>query len=133
MNLLKKNIIIQYQIWEIKMELVPDSAKKIKVEGSTVDFYELKNGNSMAYFFDTSLCPVPEPMINAMVGLKLINENNKLVMINHKPPIALFPRIQQNYNYEIEELEDGRYKIEFTYKSGTKNKVNFDNNFCDGI
>ncbi len=33
----------------------------------------------------------PEPMVNAMAGLRLLdNSNKKLIMINHKTPGGLF-------------------------------------------
>ena len=53
-------------------------------------------------------------------------------MINHKPPMGLFPRIQQNYNYEIIELEDGRHKVVFTHKEGSTPNVDFSANTCAG-
>lgn len=114
------------------METIPKNAIAIDVEGATVDFYETKYKEETYYYFDTSQCPPPEPMINAMAGLQLLDKNKKLIMINHKPPMALFPRIQQNFNYKIEELEDGTHKIEFSYKNDTLNKTDFTNNFCNG-
>ncbi len=59
----------------------------------------------------------PAPMVNAMCGLKLLDSSDKkLVMINHKPPMGLFPKIEDKYAYVIEELEDGRHKIIFGVK-----------------
>ena len=101
--------------------------KKIKVENSTVDFFEDEN----AYYFDTSLTAVPEPMINALAGLKLLNGNKRLVMINHKIPMGLFPKIDEYFDYEIEELEDGNVKIIFSKKTNCITQLDFDTN-CKG-
>lgn len=102
--------------------------KKIEVENSTVDFFEDKN----SYYFDTSLTAVPEPMINALAGLKLLNsDDKKLIMINHKIPMGLFPKIDEYFNYEIEELEDGNVKIIFSKKSNCNVQLDFDTN-CQG-
>lgn len=114
------------------MSHIPKDAKKINITGSTVDFFELKQNDITFYYFDTTLSVPPEPMINAMAGLQLLDNHSKLIMINHKPPMGLLPRIQQNYNYEIEELDDGNHKMIFTYKNGTKNQTNFSHNSCSG-
>lgn len=114
------------------MEQLPKEAQKIELENGTVDFYKYIQDGITYYYFDTSMFGPPEPMVNAMVGLQLLDENSKLIMINHKPPMGLFPKIQQNYSYDIEELEDGNHKIIFTLKVGTKNKVDFSQNSCAG-
>jgi len=114
------------------MNLLPEDAKKIEIDGSTVDFFEYTQDGLTHYYFDTSDRGAPEPMVNAMAGLQLLENNKKLIMINHKPPMGLFPRIQQNYNYEIIELEDGRHKVIFTYKEGSTPNVDFSANTCAG-
>lgn len=106
---------------------IPKNAKKIKVDNSTVTFYEDEN----YYYFDTSLTAVPEPMINAVAGLQLLDENKKLIMINHKIPMGLFPKIEAYFDYEIEELEDGNIKIMFTKKVNNQLKLDIDTN-CKG-
>ena len=114
------------------MQLLPEDAKKIEIDGSTVEFYEYQEDGLTNYYFDTSDRGAPEPMVNAMAGLQLLDGNKKLIMINHKPPMGLFPRIQQNYNYEIIELSDGRHKVIFTFKEGSKPNVDFTANTCAG-
>ncbi len=56
----------------------------------------------MEYFeFDTSRCGPPEPMVNAMAGLKLVTDSGKkLVMINHKRPMGLLNKIGENFDIE---------------------------------
>lgn len=114
------------------MTQLPENAEKIELEGSTVDFYKYIQNEITYYHFDTSDRGAPEPMVNAMTGLQLLKDNEKLVMINHKPPMGLFPKIQQNYNYLIEELEDGRHKVTFSYKEGSNPETDFSQNTCAG-
>jgi len=114
------------------MQLLPDNAEKIEIAGSTVDFYKFIQDGITSYYFDTSECGPPEPMVNAMAGLQLLDENSKLIMINHKPPMGLFPKIQQNYNYLIEEIENGMHSVTFTSKTGTNQETDFSQNTCAG-
>ena len=95
-----------------KFMYIPKNAKKIEIENSTVDFYEDEN----YYYFDTSLTEPPEPMINAVAGLKLIDGEKKLIMINHKIPMGLFPKIEAYFKYEVEELNNGNIKVIFMKK-----------------
>ena len=107
--------------------------EKIEVAGATVDFYKYRDGDIEVYEFDTSRCGPPEPMVNAMAGLKLIDgPNKKLVMINHKKPMGLLDKVGNNYNIDIEQLEDGRVKLIFTYKEGASENANLDDTSCHG-
>jgi len=104
----------------------------LKVDGATVPFYTYKMGETQFIEFDTSKCGPPEPMVNAMAGLKLVNENTKLAMINHKKPGGLLSKIGENYNIENEKLEDGRVKLIFSYKAGESEKADLSENSCAG-
>jgi hypothetical protein len=106
---------------------IPKNAKTIEVDNSTVPFYQDENG----YYFDSSSTAVPEPMINAVAGLQLLDENKKLIMINHKIPMGLFPKIEAYFDYEVEELKDGNVKITFSKKEKLVPKLDFDTN-CSG-
>ncbi len=112
---------------EIKKEL-------IQVPGATVPFFTYKMGETQYFEFDTSKCGPPEPMVNAMAGLKLIDSaDKKLVMINHKKPMGLLDKIGENFNLESEEkLDDGRVKLIFGYKAGESEKANLDDASCSG-
>lgn len=96
------------------MELIPKEAEKFICDGSTVDFYILKENDLIIYYFDTSEKEPPHPMVNALVGLNLIKEDERLIMFNHKLPMGLFPKIKEKYNYIVEELKDGKFKIVFS-------------------
>jgi len=96
------------------MSLIPSEASKIEVMGATVDFFELAKDGVSTYYFDSSKCGPPDPMVNAMSGLKLIkNTNNTLVMINHKAPGGLFAKLGSDVAHNVEEV-DGFMKITFT-------------------
>lgn len=73
--------------------------EKIEIKGSTVDFFKTVENGLTTYQFDTSRCGPPEPMINAMLGLQLLDDNSQLIMINHKPPMGLFPKVEANYDF----------------------------------
>lgn len=97
------------------MSNIPENANKIEVLGATVDFFQLEKDGQSTYYFDTSKCGPPDPMVNAMSGLKLIkNTDDKLVMINHKTPGGLFGKLDADVANEVENMEDGLVKITFT-------------------
>ena len=106
---------------------IPANAKQIVVMNATLPFYEDEN----FYYFDSSLTAPPEPMVNALAGLKLLDGSKKLVMINHKAPMGLFPKIDEYFDYEIEELVDGNVKVTFIKKSNHLSQLDFDTN-CQG-
>ena len=89
---------------------------KIEVNGSSVDFFEYIENGIKYYYFDSSMTPPPEPMVNAMAGLQLLKNGEKLVMINHKSPAGLFPKIADNFDFVEEDFEDGKVKVTFTKK-----------------
>ncbi|MCB4753396.1 MAG: hypothetical protein LGB01_04185 [Sulfurovum sp.] len=107
--------------------------KEIKVEGATVPFYEYIIGETQYYEFDTSKCGPPEPMVNAMTGLKMLdNPKKKVVMINHKKPMGLLEKIGENYKIETEKMNDGCIKLIFSYKEGESKKANLNDMACHG-
>lgn len=107
--------------------------EQIEVPGATVPFFTYKEGETQVYEFDTSKCGPPEPMVNAMAGLKMIDgANKKLVMINHKKPMGLLNKIGDNYNIADEAMDDGRVKLIFTYKEGASEKANLSDTHCHG-
>lgn len=115
------------------MSELPTGAKPINISGTTVPFFEYEENNKTIYYFDTSESQAPHPMINAMAGLKLLDSDNKqLVMLNHTPPNGLFPKIDENFNFEISETNEGKIKVVFTFKAGTKVVTDFEDNTCSG-
>jgi len=115
------------------MEIIPKDAQKVEVEGATVDFYKFEKDGIEYYAFDTSRCGPPEPMVNAMAGLKLIKGPNvKLIMINHKMPMGLLNKVGENFDIEKEELPDGNVKLVFSYKEGATQKADLSDSHCHG-
>jgi len=51
-------------------------------------------------------------------------------MINHKKPGGLISKIGENYNIVIDNMEDGRVKLTFSYKEGESEKANLSDNTC---
>jgi hypothetical protein len=103
--------------------------EEIEVAGANVPFFTYKEGDDQIIEFDTSKCGPPDPMVNAMAGLKLLDApNKKVVMINHKSPGGLLAKIGENYNIEEEKLDDGRVKLIFSYKSGESVKADLSKN-----
>jgi len=106
---------------------------EVEIPGATVPFYTYQEGETQVYEFDTSMKGPPDPMVNAMAGLKMItDESKKLVMINHKSPMGLFDKIGENFNIASEDLPDGKAKVVFTYKAGESEKANLEDTDCDG-
>jgi len=111
-----------------------NKTKLTNIIGNSVDFFEYKIDETQYYEFDTSRSGPPEPMVNAMVGLKLLDTNDKkLVMINMHAPKGLFPKIANDYSWEIEELDSGDVKVIFSRKDATsQTTTDFNNNSCGG-
>ena len=106
---------------------------ELEVMGATVPFFTYTVEDTQYFEFDTSKCGPPDPMVNAMAGLKLIDASNKkLVMINHKFPGGLIGKIGENYAHEKEEMADGNVKIVFSYIAGESEKADLTQNSCAG-
>lgn len=105
---------------------------QIEVQGATVAFFEELRDGVKFYSFDTSATPPPEPMVNAMVGLQLLDANSKLIMINHTSPGGLFPKIAAEFDYEVTDLDDGRVQILFSKKHLAQATTDFSQNSCNG-
>ncbi len=110
----------------------PQNSNEISLNGATVPFYEY-NIEGVEYIqFDTSKSGHPEPMINAMTGLQNLKPGQKLVMINSKPPAGLFPKIEADFSYEVEQLGEALYKIVFSSKNDAAASTNFADTACNG-
>ncbi len=114
------------------MNLIPDMAEQVEINGATVPFHKYEENGVVVYQFDSSKCGHPEPMINAMTGLQTITGNEKLVMINSKAPMGLFPKIEADFNFDVKELEDGRFKVTFTKRGEGDAETDFNNAGCAG-
>ena len=114
------------------MSLVPENAEQIEVTGATVPFHKYEDNGVTFLQFDTSKSGHPEPMVNAMCGLQTIKGDEKLIMINSKAPMGLFPKVENEFSFEVKDLEDGRSKITFSKRSESDNSTNFADTGCSG-
>ena len=113
------------------MSLIPDDARKIDVTGATVDFFELEKDGLSTYYFDSSKCGPPDPMVNAMSGLKLIKgTKNKLIMINHKAPGGLFAKLGDDISHEAVPADGGLVMITFTSNLSSSDDTDLTQTAC---
>jgi hypothetical protein len=110
-----------------------ENKKVVNIQNATVPFYEYYDGDTRVIEFDSSQCIPPEPMVNAMSALELIKDaKTKVVMINHKSPVGLFPKIEDNFDYEESKLKDGRVRLVFSHKENSNKKADLSNKKCNG-
>lgn len=114
------------------MSTTTQNTQEIQLEGATVAFLKYEQNGITFLEFDSSLCGHPEPMINAMTGLQALEEDQKLVMINSKAPMGLFPKIENDFTFEVEELENGKVKVIFSKRADGEAKTNFADTGCGG-
>lgn len=105
--------------------------EEITLKGATVPFYKSVENEILTYRFDSSKCGHPEPMINAMVGLQQLQNNQRLVMINARSPMGLFPKIEADFSYDVQELENGNFQITF-FKKSEDTTIDFNDRGCSG-
>ena len=88
--------------------------QKIETPGATIDFFKYEEDGLTYYEFNATQCSPPEPMVNAVNGLRLLqNENDRLVGIFFHEPTPLYDRIGTGFLYEAIALENGDFKIIF--------------------
>ncbi|NOQ30161.1 MAG: hypothetical protein GQ570_03465 [Helicobacteraceae bacterium] len=99
--------------------------------GASLEFVTYIIDDINYYEFDCSEVECPEPMINAMAGLKNITQlNERLVMIGLQEPAGLYPRINKDFSWEVKEIENDLFKITFKKIDSNSNSSNFDNDSC---
>ncbi len=105
----------------------------LAVEGATVPFYQYEKDGFTCIEFDSSMCIPPEPMVNALLGLALVKDaRTKLIMINHKSPMGLYPKIDKHFGIKESKLEDGKVKLEIFYKEGFSEQADLSDKSCNG-
>jgi hypothetical protein len=110
----------------------PENAEELSVEGATVPFYKYTLDKGTIVEFDTSKCGPPEPMVNAMLALKFIDKDTSVLMINHKKPMGLLGKIEENFDIEDIELSDGSVRLLFKYSEGKSEQADLSDNSCHG-
>jgi hypothetical protein len=88
----------------------------IEVQGATLDFYKYEEDGLTYYEFNATRCQPPEPMINAISGIRLLkSENDRLVGIFFHEPFPLYERIPLTIAHEAQELESGDVNVTFKF------------------
>ncbi len=110
-----------------------EKTSELKLSGVTVPFVAFEKGGVEYFGFDSRECVPPEPMVNAMIGLKLLDaENKKLIMVNHRLPVGLLAKIEEFYDIKTEELENGAVKLTFSFIKGKSEGADLSNSSCAG-
>ena len=88
------------------------------VTGATLAFYRYEADGLVYYEFDATECEPPEPMVNALRGLQLLDTSDKrLLMINMQEPEGLYLRIADAFAWEVSPRENGDVEIVFRRKT----------------
>jgi hypothetical protein len=88
--------------------------EKVVIPMATLDFYQYEKDGLLCYEFDATECSPPEPMVNAMHALQLIqNENERLIGRFFHEPTPLYAKIVDFFAYEANELDNGDFEIIF--------------------
>ncbi|CAD7287240.1 hypothetical protein [Campylobacter suis] len=110
-----------------------DGFTEFDADGATVKFYKKIDQDITIIGFDSRSCVPPEPMVNAMVALNFVKDKHtKVVMINHKFPAGLIPKIKSNFNIERENLDAEQVKLTFSLKDGAGIKEFDTKQVCHG-
>jgi len=94
----------------------------IKIPRTTLDIYHYQEDGLNIYEFDATECSPPEPMINTIVTLEMLqNENDRLKVLFFHEPFPLYQRVSNHFTYCAKELESGDIlvtfqKIQYSYK-----------------
>jgi len=79
--------------------------EKVDMPMTTLDFYKYEEDGVTYYEFDATECSPPEPMVNTMNALRLIqSDKERLVGYFFHEPTPLYTKIANYFSYEAEEL-----------------------------
>lgn len=117
---------IQAYVW-------PEEAKRFQPDGATIQFVEYEEEGVKIIGFDSQMCIPPEPMVNAMIALKMLETpKTKVIMVNHRSPVGLLAKINANYVIDEEKLGGEAVKLTFSYKEGATEHADLSNSRCGG-
>lgn len=99
------------------MITIPSDLEKFYPPTATVEFGKFFMDDLEYIVFDTSSCEPPEPMVNAIIALRMLDAKTKrILMVNHKSPAGLLEKIQNLYDVVEYKLEDGKVQVLFGLK-----------------
>ena len=91
--------------------------EKIEVPRATLDIYTYEKDGLRFFEFDATKCEPPEPMVNTMVCLSLIeNKNDRLLGKFFHEPAPLYDKVGNKFSHSATELESGDFEITFALK-----------------
>ncbi len=86
----------------------------VEVPRATLPFHKYEEDGLTYYEYDATKCQPPEPMVNTMVGVSLLQgPNDRLVGTFFHEPFPLYERLPAAVKHEAVELESGDFKITF--------------------
>lgn len=89
----------------------------VEVPFTTLDFYKYEKDGLIYYEFDARECEPPEPMMNAINGLKILQNNKyRLTGIFFHEPFPLFQKIPSSIEYISEECDNDDFSVTFFKK-----------------
>lgn len=107
--------------------------ERFRPVGATVEFERYEENGFICFACNTVDTECPEPMINAMCGLKLLDGPDKrFIMTNMQEPLGLYPRVASDFEWEVEPLEGGDVRITFRRKEVGETITDFSNTHCGG-
>ncbi len=87
---------------------------KIEVPKTTLDFYTYEDNGLTFYEYDATGCQPPEPMVNTITGLSLLQKpTDRLVGRFFHEPFPLYSRIPLTIEHSATELESGDVLVTF--------------------
>lgn len=91
--------------------------EKIEVPRATLDVLRYEKDGLRFFEFDATRCQPPEPMVNTMVCLSLLeNENDRLLGKFFHEPTPLYDKVSDKFVHTAKELESGDFDIIFQLK-----------------
>ncbi len=89
----------------------------LEVPGATLPFYTYEKDGLNYFEFDATKCESPEPMINTMRGLTLLQTSkDRVVGLYFHEPFPLYARIPLTIEHDAVELESGDFRITFKFQ-----------------
>ncbi len=89
----------------------------VQIPNATLDFFKYEKDGLVIYEFDATECQPPEPMVNTMCALQVLNNpNERVVGTFFHEPFPLYQRISTHFEFESKELVDGDFRVIFKKK-----------------
>jgi len=111
------------------MNIAQENTSTLAVDTATVEFLTFSKEDKTYYYFNSTQVGPPEPMVNAMAGLNLLKNDDVLIMHNHKKPMGLLNKVEENFNISEEAQDDGSIQLFFT-RNAASDQADLSDNTC---